>query len=275
MGHLSFTEILDTSLKVSWQEPVEKNGIITGISCYLCFSFCFLFSVCGVECVVAVENCVMEHLGRIWAIAAFLAPPLGNWDVTRECYTKYSSNYWQLMIVVTGKAVCARNQLPTGCLVLLNPPWPPPASLNFWEFVRLCLAFAPRVGGPYTEFTAAKSGWALLGFAINTKPEISRILPLWSSGLAVDCVSEFACHYLICYKPAQGFRTLLFPFDESAIWQAIYLFTVCQCRYNSSSFIIFHKGRYKHLRKPLVLINRGNIVFRWEIITAAKDGHPV
>lgn len=30
MGHLSFTEILDTSLKVSWQEPVEKNGIITG-----------------------------------------------------------------------------------------------------------------------------------------------------------------------------------------------------------------------------------------------------
>lgn len=78
MGHLSFTEILDTSLKVSWQEPVEKNGIITGISCYLCFFFCFLFSVCGVECVVAVENCVMEHLGRIWAIAAFLAPPLGN-----------------------------------------------------------------------------------------------------------------------------------------------------------------------------------------------------
>ncbi|XP_031981547.1 protein sidekick-1 isoform X2 [Corvus moneduloides] len=30
VGHLSFTEILDTSLKVSWQEPVEKNGIITG-----------------------------------------------------------------------------------------------------------------------------------------------------------------------------------------------------------------------------------------------------
>lgn len=30
MGHLSFTEILDTSLKVSWQEPLEKNGIITG-----------------------------------------------------------------------------------------------------------------------------------------------------------------------------------------------------------------------------------------------------
>ncbi|XP_069726618.1 protein sidekick-1 isoform X1 [Phaenicophaeus curvirostris] len=29
VGHLSFTEILDTSLKVSWQEPVEKNGIIT------------------------------------------------------------------------------------------------------------------------------------------------------------------------------------------------------------------------------------------------------
>ncbi|XP_006859935.1 PREDICTED: protein sidekick-1-like [Chrysochloris asiatica] len=30
VGHLSFTEILDTSLKVSWQEPLEKNGLITG-----------------------------------------------------------------------------------------------------------------------------------------------------------------------------------------------------------------------------------------------------
>ncbi|XP_006889806.1 PREDICTED: protein sidekick-1-like [Elephantulus edwardii] len=30
VGHLSFTEILDTSLKVSWQEPLEKNGIVTG-----------------------------------------------------------------------------------------------------------------------------------------------------------------------------------------------------------------------------------------------------
>lgn len=30
VGHLSFTEILDTSLKVSWQEPQEKNGLITG-----------------------------------------------------------------------------------------------------------------------------------------------------------------------------------------------------------------------------------------------------
>ncbi|KFO25348.1 Protein sidekick-1 [Fukomys damarensis] len=30
VGHLSFTEILDTSLKVSWQEPLEKNGILTG-----------------------------------------------------------------------------------------------------------------------------------------------------------------------------------------------------------------------------------------------------
>ncbi|XP_029432778.1 protein sidekick-1 isoform X2 [Rhinatrema bivittatum] len=30
VGHLSITEILDTSLKVSWQEPAEKNGIITG-----------------------------------------------------------------------------------------------------------------------------------------------------------------------------------------------------------------------------------------------------
>uniref|UniRef100_A0AAY4BHL4 Sidekick cell adhesion molecule 2a n=1 Tax=Denticeps clupeoides TaxID=299321 RepID=A0AAY4BHL4_9TELE len=30
VGHLSFTEILDTSLKVSWKEPQEKNGILTG-----------------------------------------------------------------------------------------------------------------------------------------------------------------------------------------------------------------------------------------------------
>ncbi|XP_041942102.1 protein sidekick-1 isoform X2 [Alosa sapidissima] len=30
VGHLSFTEILDTSLRVSWEEPTEKNGIISG-----------------------------------------------------------------------------------------------------------------------------------------------------------------------------------------------------------------------------------------------------
>ncbi|XP_051877097.1 protein sidekick-1 [Pristis pectinata] len=30
VGHLRFAEILDTSLKVSWQEPQEKNGILTG-----------------------------------------------------------------------------------------------------------------------------------------------------------------------------------------------------------------------------------------------------
>uniref|UniRef100_A0A665VQZ9 Sidekick cell adhesion molecule 2b n=1 Tax=Echeneis naucrates TaxID=173247 RepID=A0A665VQZ9_ECHNA len=30
VGHLSFTEILDTSLKVSWSEPSEKNGVLTG-----------------------------------------------------------------------------------------------------------------------------------------------------------------------------------------------------------------------------------------------------
>lgn len=31
VGHLSFTDILDTSLKVSWKEPQEKNGVLTGI----------------------------------------------------------------------------------------------------------------------------------------------------------------------------------------------------------------------------------------------------
>ncbi|NXK65427.1 SDK2 protein, partial [Sylvietta virens] len=30
VGHLSFSDILDTSLKVSWKEPLEKNGILTG-----------------------------------------------------------------------------------------------------------------------------------------------------------------------------------------------------------------------------------------------------
>ncbi|XP_062859555.1 protein sidekick-2-like [Trichomycterus rosablanca] len=30
VGHLSFTGILDTSLKVSWREPHEKNGVLTG-----------------------------------------------------------------------------------------------------------------------------------------------------------------------------------------------------------------------------------------------------
>lgn len=32
VGHLSFTEILDTSLRVSWEEPLEKNGIVSGHS---------------------------------------------------------------------------------------------------------------------------------------------------------------------------------------------------------------------------------------------------
>lgn len=198
---------------------MASSQVLAAISA---FTF-ILFSVWGVECVVAVKNCAVEHLGRIWAIAGFLAPPLGNWDVTRECYTKYSSNYWQLMIVVTGKAVCVRNQLPTGCLVLLNPPWPPPALLNFWKFVRPCLAFAPRVGGPYTEFTAAKSGLALLRFAIKTKPEISRILHLWSSGLAVGCVTEFACHYLSVINRHKGselscFPLMSLPFDKLFIY---------------------------------------------------------
>ena len=30
VGHLGFSDILDTSLKVSWREPLEKNGILTG-----------------------------------------------------------------------------------------------------------------------------------------------------------------------------------------------------------------------------------------------------
>ncbi|XP_063312409.1 protein sidekick-2 isoform X2 [Pelobates fuscus] len=30
VGHLSFDDILDTSLRVTWQEPTEKNGLLTG-----------------------------------------------------------------------------------------------------------------------------------------------------------------------------------------------------------------------------------------------------
>uniref|UniRef100_A0A6I8SSN7 Sidekick cell adhesion molecule 2 n=1 Tax=Xenopus tropicalis TaxID=8364 RepID=A0A6I8SSN7_XENTR len=30
VGHLSFDDILDTSLRVTWQEPAEKNGLLTG-----------------------------------------------------------------------------------------------------------------------------------------------------------------------------------------------------------------------------------------------------
>ncbi|KAJ8384733.1 hypothetical protein AAFF_G00199390 [Aldrovandia affinis] len=30
VGHLSFTDILDTSLRVSWREPHDKNGVLTG-----------------------------------------------------------------------------------------------------------------------------------------------------------------------------------------------------------------------------------------------------
>lgn len=37
VGHLSFTEILDTSLKVSWKEPQEKNGLLTGSHCFLSY----------------------------------------------------------------------------------------------------------------------------------------------------------------------------------------------------------------------------------------------
>lgn len=139
----------------------------------------------------------------------------------RAYYSKYGSNYWQLMIVVTEMAACIRNQLPMESTVLLSLPRPPPLFLNLWNFVRRCLSFAPEVGVSYVEFTAAKSELALLRFAIKSKPEISSILHLWSSGLAVDCMTEFACHYLILYKPSQQFRTLSF------LWWAGYLTVPC------------------------------------------------
>lgn len=240
VGHLSFTEILDTSLKVSWQEPVEKNGIITGK--YQLLSPWVFLSMCQVKCIIAAEKYLRNRAFReSWLLRAPVPWSL-FWVIemsARACYSKYRSNYWQLMIVVTVKAVCDRNQLPVEFQVLLNPLWPPPAMLNFWNFVRQCLAFAPKVRASYLAFRAAKSRLALLRSAIKSKPEISSILHLWSSGLAVDCVAEFACHYFILYRPSQGFRTLLFLFDELAVWQAIYLFTVCHCRYNISKFIIF------------------------------------
>lgn len=151
-------------------------------------------------------------------------------------------------------------------------------STCFTELLEICetvLGLCPKDGGSLHGVHSCKVWIGIAELGNQDQAWNQQNPPLWSSGLAVDCVTEFACHYLICSKQSQGIRTLLFPFDESAIWQAIYLFTVCHCRYNSSNFIIFHKGRYKYLRKPLVLINRGNIVFRWETVAAAQGGHSI
>lgn len=102
VGHLSFTEILDTSLKVSWQEPVEKNGIITGKYQLLTPFFCL--SVCMVGCTIAVKKCLWNRAFReIWLLQAlvscflFLVIEMSF----RTHYRKYGSNYWYFMIVVT------------------------------------------------------------------------------------------------------------------------------------------------------------------------------
>jgi len=62
VGHLSFTEILDTSLKVSWQEPVEKNGIITG-KYQLLSPFFFIIIILSV-CITAVKKCLRNRAFR-------------------------------------------------------------------------------------------------------------------------------------------------------------------------------------------------------------------
>lgn len=238
-GHISQGQLARTC-REKWH---HYRQVSTAIAFFFTFFFFFL-SVCIIAVKKYLCNRAFREKWLPWALVSWSF----FWVIemsARARYRKYWSNYRQLMIVVTEKAVCIRNQLPMEVLVLLNLLWPPPVLLNFWNFVRQCLASAPKVGGSYMDFAAAKSGLALLRFAIKTKPEISGILHLWSSGLAVDYVTEFACHYLILYKPSQGFRTLLFLFDELAIWQAISLFTVCQCRYNISNFIIFHKGSYK------------------------------
>lgn len=233
-GHVSQGQLARTC-REKWHHYRQVSAAI---------SFIYLFIYLSM-CIIAVKKCWRNRAFREnWLLASWSL----FWVIEMSAgarYRKYGSNYWLLMIVVTEKAVCIRNQLPVEILVLLNLPRPPPVLVNFWNFVRRCLAFAPKVGGSYVEFPAAKSGLALLRSAIKPEPEISGILHLWSSGLAVGCVTEFACHYLILYEPSQGFRTLLFLFDELAIWQAIYLFAVCQCRYNTSNFIIFHKGSYK------------------------------
>lgn len=221
VGHLSFTEILDTSLKVSWQEPVEKNGIITGKYQLLPF---FWRGWWWRNVSLQWKKCLHNRAFRENRLLRVLVSWFIFWVIemsARAHYRKYRSNYWQLMIVVTEMAACIRNQLPTESTVLLSCPRPPPLLLNLWNFVRRCLSFATEVGVSYIEFTAAKSELALLRFAIKSKPEISSILHLWSSGLAVDCMTEFACHYLILYKPSQQFRTLSF------LWWVGYLTVPC------------------------------------------------
>lgn len=133
VGHLSFTEILDTSLKVSWQEPVEKNGIITGkYQLLLFFSLFFFPPVCGVECITAMRKCLHNRTFRENWLLRVLVSWFIFWVIemsARAHYRKYGSNYWQLMIVVTEKAVFIRNQLPMESVVLLNLLWPPPLPL--------------------------------------------------------------------------------------------------------------------------------------------------
>lgn len=154
MGHLSFTEILDTSLKVSWQEPVEKNGIITG-KYQLPSPFFFFLSMHGVWCIIAVQKCLCNRAFREnWLLWALFSWSL-FWIIEMSAWARYrksGSNYWQLMIVVTEKAVPIRNQLPMEFLVLLNPPWPPPVLLNFWNFGKLC----PSCGGVPTWIYSCK-----------------------------------------------------------------------------------------------------------------------
>lgn len=104
VGHLSFTEILDTSLKVSWQEPVEKNGIITGK--YQLLSPWVVLRLCQVKCIIAVEKYLRNRAFREdWQLQAPVSWSL-FWVIemsARARYSKYRSNYWQLVIVVTAK----------------------------------------------------------------------------------------------------------------------------------------------------------------------------
>ncbi|KFV20620.1 Protein sidekick-1, partial [Tauraco erythrolophus] len=70
VGHLSFTEILDTSLKVSWQEPAEKNGIITGKYQLLSLFFFLTLSVY----IIAVKKCLCNRAFREnWLLRALIS----------------------------------------------------------------------------------------------------------------------------------------------------------------------------------------------------------
>lgn len=96
------------------------------------FPLFFFPPVCGVECITAMRKCLHNRTFRENWLLRVLVSWFIFWVIemsARAHYRKYGSNYWQLMIVVSEKAVFIRNQLPMESVVLLNLLWPPPLPL--------------------------------------------------------------------------------------------------------------------------------------------------